>query len=335
METNNRKTRHRQERLLKESVAHIMTEAVPTAPDTATIGDVEQNLFRNIDAFRSINYTYILDAEGKLVGIISIKELFRFPKETRVTDAMRTEPVVVRPSADRERAAHLALRHNIKAIPVIDEEGTFLGVVLNDAILRTLHQEMNEDLFGLAGVRHTDAIVDTVSAPLWQLFGHRLPWLVVGLLGSLLAAGFIHRFEATLEENLLLAAFIPLVVYVSSAVAEQTQAFAIRDLAINPALRFSPYLFRQAAVTFFLAVAVGLILFGLGTFFYGSLAFGLVLAASNFLAILSSVGTGFVFPYFSQKLFRIDPANAGGPVAQVVQDVSAVLIYFSVAAWLL
>lgn len=324
---------HQHTALSRKPVKSIMTPAVPTAPDTATIGDIEQNLFKNISDFRSINYTYILDRQHKLVGIISIKELFRYPKETKAVKVMRTGAVTIHPDADREHASRLAVDHSIKAVPVTDSEGIFLGVVLSDAIMRTLREESHADLFGLAGIRHTEAITDTHTATLFDLFRHRLPWLLAGIAGSLLAAGFIGQFESTLKENIIVAAFIPLVVYISSAVAEQTQAFVIRDLAINPSLRFRPYFLRQTAIAFFLGITISLLLFFIGMASYGSAVFGFVLASSTFLAVLSSIGTGFIFPYFAQRVFRIDPANAGGPIAQVVQDVSAILIYFSIAAW--
>jgi magnesium transporter len=318
-----------------DSVGRIMTTAVPTTRDTATIGDIEQYLFQRINDFRSINYTYVLNENRKLVGIISIKELFRQSKETKVINAMRTDTVTVNPFTDQERASHLALKHSIKAIPVTDEKNTFLGVVLSDAILNTLYRETSEDLFGLAGVRRRGAMTDTLSTPLFQLFKFRLPWLLLGILGSLLAAGFISKFEATLQQNILLAAFIPLVVYISSAVAEQTQAFVVRDLALNPSLSFRSYMTRQTLVTFLLGIAISLILLLVGIFLHHSLFLGVVLAISNFFAILASVVTGFILPYYGEKLFDIDPANAGGPIATIIQDVISVLIYFATAFWLL
>jgi magnesium transporter len=317
------------------TVGDIMTDAVPTALDTATIGDIERHLFQKIDAFRSINYTYILDAKGLLRGIISIKELFRQPKDMKAVDAMRAHAVAIHPHARRDKAAQLALQHSIKAVPVTDQAGKFLGVVLSDAILKTLYEKTTRDMLTLAGVRHTRSISDAASASLFQLFKHRLPWLLVGIVGSLFAAGFIHNFETTLQQNLLLAAFIPLVVYVSSAVAEQTQAFVIRDMAVNPSLRFSPYFLRQTAVTFLIGLAVSPILLGIGFFLHDSLLLGVVLALSNFFAILASVLTGLILPYFGEKLFSIDPADDGGPIATIVQDVLSVFIYFATAMWLL
>lgn len=317
----------------RESVGSIMTNAVPTADDQATIGDVEQHLLGRINDFRSINYTYILDASEKLVGILSIKELFRQPKQSKVRDVMRDASVTVHPHHGRERAARLALEHSIKAVPVVREDGVFLGVILNDAILTILQHEANKNLFGLAGIHHTDAITNTEEAGVFEHFKHRLPWLLVGIVGSLLAAGFINRFEKTLESNLLLAAFIPLVVYISSAVAEQTQAFAIRDMDTHPMLRFRPYFTRQFSITLIIASVIAILLFGVGVFLYDSPFLGTVLAVSNFLAILTSVITGFVLPYIAEKWYGIDPANAGGPIATVIQDVMGVLIYLSVALW--
>jgi magnesium transporter len=77
------------------------------------------------------------------------------------------------------------------------------------------------------------------------------------------------------------------------------------------------------------------ILLGIGFFLHDSLLLGVVLALSNFFAILASVLTGLILPYFGEKLFSIDPADAGGPIATIVQDVLSVFIYFATAMWLL
>jgi magnesium transporter len=177
----------------------------------------------------------------------------------------------------------------------------------------------------------TDNVVDL---PLKISFEHRFPWLFLGLLGGILAAKIVGVFEATLEKNLTLAAFIPLIVYMSDAVGTQMEAFVIRDLAIRDDFNFGRYLRRQLRVLFLIALVISLGVLVLSWLLYQDWGVSKVLAIALFFSVISAVFTGLLIPYFFSA-FRLDPANASGPIATVIQDILSVVIYFSVASWLL
>jgi magnesium transporter len=161
-----------------------------------------------------------------------------------------------------------------------------------------------------------------------------LPWLAAGMLGGILIAKIIGRFEATLSENLILAAFIPLIVYMSDAVGTQMEAFIIRDLATDPGLNFFRYLFRQISIVLIIGLIISAGLFAVSNFFHGDMEISLVLSISMLAAIMSSVITGLCVPFLFSKL-SFDPANASGPLATIIQDTLSVFIYFTVATALL
>ena len=173
---------------------------------------------------------------------------------------------------------------------------------------------------------------DIFKLPLKKSLEHRLPWLLLGMLGGILAAKIIGSFELVLKKNLILAAFIPLIVYMSDAVGTQLEAFIIRDLTVNPKFKFSRYFFKQGQVLGLLALVISLILYIITYFLYADLKFSLVLSVALFVAVFSSVLTGLLMPYLFSR-FRFDPANASGPIATVIQDILSVLIYFLVAGW--
>lgn len=163
---------------------------------------------------------------------------------------------------------------------------------------------------------------------------HRLPWLGLGLLGGILASGIVGTFEKILSENIFLAAFIPLIVYMSDAVGTQMEAFAIRDFALHKNLNFFKYFLRQFSVIATIAVILSILLYLFVTVFHTDLKLALVISISMFLSIISSVVTGLIFPrYFNRH--RLDPANASGPIATITQDILSIVIYFSVASLLL
>ncbi len=313
----------------------LLTRKVPTAPLDAHIGDIEKILLRDAKTLDTIHYVYVLDEKGRLKGVLSLKELFLQKKSALVARVMMRRPLSVRPNAHRERVAYLALQNHIKEVPVTDEKGVFLGVIPGDALMQTLYRETTKDLLQMAGHHGSAKIVDNVfELSTWQLFRHRFPWLFLGLFGGILTAKIISGFSATLEENLLLASFIPLMVYSADAVSTQMEAFIIRDMAMNPQLKFLRYFGKQLTVVSWIGLVCASFLYGFILWVSGDSLLALTLALSMFAAMLSSVSTGLLIPFLLSKI-RVDPANASGPVSTILQDMLSVLIYFSVAEALL
>ncbi len=318
-----------------ESAGHRMTAQVPTAQSTDTIGDVIDLLHKKIKSFKTIDYVYVLDEGGHLHGVLSTKDLYRAKKTTAVGKVCKKTPLIsMKATTHQERAAYLALQHNIKAVPVTDHEHRFLGVITPDSILTILYKEMHEDYLRMVGIQHPRAHMSIFDLSLWESFKHRMPWLLLGLLGGLLSAKIIGLFEHTLEQNLILATFIPLIVYMGDAVGTQMEAYMIRDLAIDRHLRFGVYFLRQGAIVLLIAGACGVLLTGAALLFYGSLMLALTLGISLAAAILSSLCTGLFFPFIFSRL-HMDPADASGPIATIIQDLLSVAIYLWVATWLL
>lgn len=318
-----------------DSAGLLMVRDVPTVLDSASVGEIEKLLIKKTDQFSTINYIYILNESGHLLGAVSIKELFRSPKASQVKDLLPVKLISVSARTDKERVAMLALKYSLKAVPVVDKDKIFLGVVPSDVILKILHDEATEDIMRLSGVtKETPYAEGDSSLPLFQTLKHRLPWLVAGLAGGMLAADIVGRFEGILAEHIILAAFIPLIVYMSGAVCAQMQAFIIRDLAFNPGLKFLKYLLKQSSVTVVMGLAVSSLLYIGSYYLYGQAMVSFVLSVALFFAVLSSLLTGIIVPIMFSRL-RLDPADASGPIGTIIQDVVSILVYLSVAVWIL
>ena len=312
-----------------------MITEVPTLSPTTTIGEVGQLLERNAKNYKSINYLYVVDGEQRLIGVLSIKEMFVREKTKMVNQLMQTKLIVVHPHTDQEHVAARALEHNLKAIPVVDQAGKFLGAVPSDAILRILHAEHIEDVLLSTGIHSPHGkILDTLSTPALELFKLRIPWLVVGLGGGLASAGLIGSFEHALRDELLLAAFIPTVVYLADAVGTQSETIFVRSLAIHPEAGIVRYIVREMRVAVLLAITLAVLL-GMSTWlWHQSLILSLTLSSSITITVLLAAGIAIFLPWVFQR-FKVDPAIATGPLATVVQDIISLAIYFSIAASLL
>lgn len=315
-----------------ESAGRVMIREAPVVLDSATIGEIEDLLLKETKNFETINYIYLVDAAGHLTGVLSIKDIFRLPKTTEATKAAEKKLVAVRPHTDRERVALLAIRHNLKAIPVVDAQNRFLGVVSSDAILNILRQEDIEDALRSAGIgKFKDPARELIAASAALHFKKRLPWLVIGMFGGMIAALAVGFFEGLLDKMLILAAFIPAVVYMADAVGVQTQTLFIRRLAIDRDFNFKKYLNREAVVGLALAAALSVLIVLFSLIFWKSAILSLILGVSFFFTIATAVAAAIALPWIFYILNH-DPAIASGPFATVIRDILSILIYFAVAS---
>lgn len=310
--------------------AYLCTK-VPLVNENSKLRDVSQLIEKRAKDFETINYIYVVDDENILKGVFSIKELFKNKGSLSVLDLANRNLVYVFAHSHQEKVAMLALKNSLKAIPVLSKEKKFLGVVASDDVIKILDQEATDNLLRISGVSESLNIKENIfTLPIIKSIKNRLPWLIIGLIGGILTAGVVSQFEAVLSKNIILAAFIPLIVYMSDAVGTQMQAFIIRDLSLNSKLNFLKYLLRQAAVVLIMALIISTLLFLISFSLYQSISLSFILASALFLAIVSSLFTGLIVPYTFSR-FKFDPADVSGPIATIIQDILSILVYFFIA----
>lgn len=316
-----------------ESAGRKMVENVPLVFPEEKISDIREKLFKKAKIFETINYIYVVDREKRLLGVFSIKEVFQKPAQTKIEDLMEKRTIKVGPYTDQEKVAFLALKHNLKSIPVINKSGVFLGVVPSDVILEILHLEDAEDILRFAGVSRYDTFSNRIfHASPKILTKLRLPWLALGLFGGLLAAKIVHFFEGPLQDHFILAAFIPLIIYMADAVGTQTETLFVRSLVYRPDIK--KYFLKEIEVSLSIALVLGILLTFISYFWFKLSYIGIILGVSLFFTIIVAFLLGLLVPYLFNK-FKEDPAMASGPIGTIIRDISSLIIYFSLASILL
>ena len=239
----------------------------------------------------------------------------------------------VGPHLDQERVAILALKHNLKSVPVVDKKNIFLGVVPSDIILEILHSEDVEDILRFAGISKYNSFADKIlQASPFVLTKIRLPWLILGLFGGILAAQIVQFFESSLRTHFVLAAFIPLIVYMADAVGTQTETLFIRSLVYR--MNIKTYFLKEIRVSLSIALILGVLLTLVSYLWLGLFQIGIILGVSLFFTIVIAFILGLLVPYFFYKIKK-DPAIASGPVGTIIRDVLSLIFYFSIASLLL
>lgn len=312
----------------REAAGRLITAKIPIVGPHDNIDQVRKSLYKNMPGLETINYIYVTDRQQMLIGVFSIKELFQQPGQTKVSAIMQRKLITARPHTDQERVALLAIEHSLKSIPVVTAEGKFLGIITADTIHRILHNESVEDALRSIGVIDPNVQIITAAAPVY--FAKRIPWLALGLAGGIFAAFIVSYFEAALKEEILLAAFIPLVLYLGDAVGNQTQTLYIRSLVMAQKIDFKNYLTREIKTSLSIALFLGLTLYLIALFIWRQPLVGMIIGLSIFVTVMVAMGLGILVPFFFVKAKK-DPAIASGPFASLTRDIISLLIYFVIA----
>jgi len=228
--------------------------AFPRAKLGDTVRNIESILTERARDFETIDYVYVVDENEVLLGVASIKEIHSSAKDAHIEDLMTRKLVSVHVLTHQERIVYLALSHGIKAVPVVDKQNHLLGIVPYDVILKVFNEEVGEDIFRFGGLFHrVGKDYGTTKASTLTMIKTRTPWLIIGVFGGIVTASIISNFELVLSTLLALAAFAPVLAYLSDAVGTQSETLVVRSLAINPQLALRSYLLREFSVACALA----------------------------------------------------------------------------------
>jgi magnesium transporter len=314
---------------IADTAAQAAVSDVPVAAPTSRVAEVRAQLAGK--RFASATEIALID-QSRFVGAVPIERLLATTDETRLGDLVEETPRVL-PEADLEAAARATARSGGRSVAVVDHEGRFLGLVPPTRLLHVLELEHEEDLARLGGSLSAAsdaraASEEAVTRRLW----HRLPWLGLGLLGAMASAVVVGAFEEEIRTQVLLAFFLPAVVYMADAVGTQTETVVIRGMALGVSVR---KVFARELIT---GLVIGALL-GSAFFVFSLAVWGDAQVAGTVaisLAISCSIASvvAMALPYGLARLGR-DPAYGSGPLATVIQDLLSIVAYFAVASLLI
>ncbi len=307
------------------AMAHACTQ-VPVVSPAARAGEIWASLRGR--CYESATHLVVCEGD-QFRGILRIEEVLVAPAEAAVHTLMDADPPVVAPGIDQEIAAWQAVRHRESALAVVDASGRFVGLIPPHRLLAVLLEEHEEDLARLGGflkdtaaVRH--ASEESVPRRIW----HRLPWLLLGLAGAFVAADLVGWFEVQLRAQVMLAFFLPGIVYLADAVGTQTETVVVRGLSVGVRLR--RVVGRELVTGLVIGVALGLIALLLVWWRWGEGALAVGIALSLLAACSTATLAAMSLPWLLDRL-GLDPAFGSGPLATVVQDLLSIVIYFAIA----
>jgi magnesium transporter len=287
-----------------------------TAPDKETIYQV-----------------YVVDADHRLLGTVSLKELILALPHQLIDELMLRDIVCADVDAEQEEVARLISRYDLIALPIVNHDETLVGIVTYDDAMDVAEAEATEDMHKGATVGRLETTLRDASIN--ELYRKRVGWLVVLVFANIFTGAGIAFFEEVIAANLALLFFLPLLVASAGNAGAQSATLMVRGLATGDvsgrdALKL---LGREILVAGALGLTMSVAVMAVG-FLRAGFDIALVVSLTMMLVVMIGSLIGMVLPLALAR-FRFDPATASTPLITTIADVSGVLIYFAIASTLL
>ena len=280
-------------------------------------------------------YLYAVDDDGRLTGVVSLRNLVTTSSDTTLEDIMSRRIHSVRPETDQEEVARIVSQYNFLAVPVVDAEDQLLGIITVDDVVDIIREEATEDFLQMVGAGKDREILLKSS---WDNARMRFPWLFASWGGGILAAFIIGAFDNILQSTIVLAAFIPVIIGMGGNIGTQSSTIIVRGLATGRVgLENSvKILLKEMRVGLILGILYGILLgvFAIFRFLDVSPMLGLVVGLSICASMIIAATIGSLVPLILNR-FDIDPAVATGPFVTTAIDILGVALYFWIAGFFL
>lgn len=323
----------------EDSAGSIMTtEFIVLRPDMTAEMAIKRIRRTGVDK-ETIYTCYVTDANNKLIGITTVKDLLLAEDDELVKSIMEENVISVTTLADQEQVAQMFSNYNFLALPVVDNENRLVGIVTIDDAIDVIQEEATEDIEKMAAVLPSDK--PYMKTSVFGLYKKRAPWLLILMLSATFTSAIISSFEAVLANVLILSSFIPMITGSGGNAGSQASVSVIRALSLGEIHFRSIFLvlwkeFRVSilcGITLAAANFVKLLLFDLNGQ-ENAFMIALVISLTLVGTIIMAKFVGSSLPLLASKV-GFDPAVMANPLISTVCDSLSLLIYFGVAKLIL
>ena len=327
----------------ENSAGALMTmEYVSLRPDMTVEEAILRIRRQGVDK-ETIYTCYVLDKDRTLLGIVTVKDLLLAESDdTQIREIMTSNIISVTTQDDQEEVAKMFSKYNFLALPVVDTENRMVGIVTFDDAMDVMEEEATEDMEIMAAM--TPSEKSYLKSTPFDLYKHRIPWLMLLMVSATFTGMIISSFENALALLPALTAFIPMLMDTGGNCGSQSSVTVIRALSLDE-LEFSDALtvlwkeirtavlcgITLAAVCFLKVLLVDRLLMGNASI---SLSVDLVICLALGVTVIMAKMVGCTLPLLAKKL-GFDPAVMASPFITTIVDALSLLVYFLFAKTIL
>ena len=310
----------------------LMQKELVKANVNWTVNQCIEEIRKQAEDVQKVYAVYVVDDSNILKGRLSLKKIVLANKNTKVESLYDQDMIYVETYRPAEEVAELMQRYDLEALPVVNVQGRLLGKITIDDVVDVIKELASSDTMAMAGITGDVEEDDTI----WKQTRARLPWLLVGMIGGMLAAKFIGLFEKDLSLVPAMAAFIPIIGSMGGNVGIQTSSIILQSLADKSGLdeSLALRLVRMSMVALISSLIISSIVFGFNMLTGNGVHLAVVVSLALIAVIFLASFMGTVTPIFLDKL-GINPAVASGPFITTANDLIGYGVYFGIAHLLL
>ena len=271
-----------------------------------------------------LDVLYVVDQQGVLLGFLPVGDLVVEGPGRRMSRVMKSA-ISVRADLDQEEVANIIEKYDLVSVPVVNERNQVIGRITVDDVVDVIKEEATEDIERMAGLAGTEE----TSSSVFATSRIRLPWLFVGFIGEMLSALVLKSFQASLDQILASAFFIPIIMAMGGNAGIQSSAIVVRGLATGEvrSAKVGQRLAKEAGIAIVNGIILSSSLFVVCYYWLGDTRFGIVAGLALLVVVANATLVGALIPFLLDR-FRIDPAIATGPFITTTNDALGLLIYF-------
>ena len=316
----------------EDTAGGIMSTELVSVRETQTVKGAIEQIRRMAEEIEDLYTVWVVDDSGVLRGNVSLKDLIIASPSTLVKSLVNHDYISVTVDTDQEEAARMMSRYDLVVLPVVDARGRLLGRITWDDAMEVLEEETSEDLGYMSGTGEEEPSTRSVFISSRQ----RLPWLIIGLIGGIIAAWVMSGFVDSLAALITLTFFIPVVTAMGGNVGIQASTIVVRGLATGE-ISFrdtGQRILKELGVALMNGLIVASLLAVINIIWRGVTQEVFVVSFALLVVILISALVGSTVPLLLKRM-DVDPAVAMGPFITITNDIIGVMIYLSIATAIL
>jgi len=316
----------------EDSIGRLMTPEYVAIKAHYTVDRAFQHIRKYGRDSETLNVIYIIDDERKLIDDIKIKELILADPQEKVANLIDSKFVALNVMDDQETAIKAFTDYDRVALPVVNDEGMLLGIVTFDDVMDVAEEESTEDFHKFGSIQ--SAITNPLKETIFNLYKNRIIWLVALVFMNVFSGAAISRYESVIQTMVSLVFFLPLLIASAGNAGSQSATLMIRALAVGDVQVKDWYklIWKELLVSLLLGLTMAATVALVASFRAPEII--LVLVITMVLIVITGSLVGLVLPFVFTK-FKLDPATASAPLITSIADIYRILIYFSVAKWIL
>ncbi len=315
------------------STGAVMTSDYVTLSPAFTCREALAKLREQAEDKETIYNSYVVDENRRVLGVISLHEIILAPPYAKIEDLMGTNVISAYASDSKEETVRKIAKYDFLAIPVLDTENRLVGIVTYDDAMDVAEEAATEDFH--KGATIGKMVGRVRDASLFHLYKNRIVWLVLLVFGNIFSGAGIAFFEDVISEHIALVFFLPLLIDSGGNAGSQSATLMVRALATGDVVMrdWARLIGREVIIAFGLGLTMAIAVYGIGVYRGG---FDVAMVISLTMVVIVMVGSliGMSLPFILSRL-NLDPAAASAPLVTSMADISGVLIYFSLANFLL